>query len=225
MNETEFSQILERVCMEEYTLPEEAPVHHFSLKHRRRMKRILALPCFTPEPTRRLMLNRRTVCILIAAIFLAAAAATGAAYFISPFIMKEHSDNTELFAGDISGAPEIIERVYYLDGLPEGYKEIERYSDWCGEQVTYYFNDDPYNSLMFTQTVKSEYNAHFNTEGYSFEYAEINGHDGLYIDFSGKGEIFGSVVWDNGDYILSIDGNLAKNELFDLAKSAKVFES
>ncbi len=226
MNETEFSQILEQVCMEEYTLPEKEPVHHFSLKHRRRMKRILALPRSAPEPTRRLRLNRRTVCILIAIIFLAAGAAAGAAaaYVISPFIMKEHSDNTELFAGDISGAPEIIERVYYLDGLPEGYEEIERYSDWCEELVIYQFGDDSYNIIMFTQTLKSEFNQHFNTEGHYFEEIKINGHDGLYIDFSVKDSIGGSVVWDSGDYIFVLDGDLTKNELINLAKSAKLFE-
>ena len=44
MNNIEFSQILEQVCLEEYTAPDNAPVHHFSFRHRRNMRRILAMP-------------------------------------------------------------------------------------------------------------------------------------------------------------------------------------
>ncbi len=139
--------------------------------------------------------------------------------------MKEHSDNTELFAKNTSGAPEKIEQVYYLAGLPEEYVEYERSFHLHWENVIYWYNGAPYNTLMFSQDLKCEYNAHYNTEGYTFEAVEINGHDGLYIDYSGKGVILGCVVWDNGDYILSLDGDLTKNELLDLAESAKPLEA
>lgn len=53
----------------------------------------------------------------------------------------------------------------------------------------------------------------------------INGCYGLFIDFSSGGVVCSEVMWDNGDYILEIWGNMTKNELIDLAKSAKVFEN
>lgn len=210
--------------MEEYSAPGEVSVHHFSLRHRRNMKRILALPYTAPEPADKLKLNRRTVLILIAAIILALVAVTGAVriYYYSSFSMKEHSDNTQLFVGNASGAPEVIEQVYYLSELPEGYKEIERISDNISVWTIYQYGDDANNTIMFTQTVKKEFDHHFNTEGYPFEEVEINGYKGLFIDWSNDDGISCEAVWDNGEYIFTVEGNLPKIILLNLAKSTKV---
>ena len=32
------------------------------------------------------------------------------------------------------------------------------------------------------------------------------------------------IIWDNGDYILELYGETSKNELYDLAKTAKVYK-
>ena len=225
MNNIEFSQILEQVCMEEYAVPDNAPVHHFSFRHRRNMRRILAMPFSCPEPARKLKLNRRTLCILIAAIFLALLTVSGAAYYISTFIMKEHRDNTQLFAFDIAGAPETIEQEYYLSVLPEGYKEVERIADPISIWTTYQHGDYVDNTILLTQTVKKGFGYHFNTEGYSFEEVEINGHEGLLISWACDERYWSEVVWDNGDYILTIDGILPKKELINLAESTEFLDS
>ena len=164
MNNIEFSQILEQVCLEEYTAPDNAPVHHFSFRHRRNMRRILAMPFSCPEPARKLKLNRRTLCILIAAIFLALLTVSGAAYYISTFIMKEHRDNTQLFAFDIAGAPETIEQEYYLSVLPEGYKEVGHIVNDCISYIKYQ-NSDETDEIILYQNVKKYFNGHYNTEG------------------------------------------------------------
>lgn len=218
MNNIEFSQILEQVCQEEYTAPDNVPVHHFSFRHRRNMRRILDMPFSCPEPGRKLKLDRRTLCILIAAIFLALLTVSGAAYYISTFIMKEHRDNTQLFAYDIAGAPETIEREYYLSVLPEGYEEVERITEDICIWTTYQYGDCLNNTIVFTQTVKKSFYHRFNTEGYSFEDVEINGHDGFYICWGDDERDLGEIVWDNGDYILTINGMLPKIELLNLAK-------
>lgn len=224
MNEIQFNQILEQVCMEEYSASDEVPVHHFSLRHRRNMKHILALPYSVPKQSKKLKLSRRTVLILIAAIFLAVVAVTGAVriYFYSSFSMKEHSDNTQLLGGNAPGVPEVIEQVYCLSELPEGYKEIERVSDIISVWTIYQYGDDANKTIMLTQTVKKEFDRHYNTEGYPFEEVEINGYKGLFIDWSNDDGISCEAVWDNGEYIITVEGNLPKNALLDLAKSAKV---
>lgn len=224
MNEIQFDQVLEQLCMEEYSVTGEVPVHHFSLRHRRNMKRILALPYSVSKPSKRLKLNQRKVLILIAVIFLAVVVVTGAVriYFYSSFSMKEHSDNTQLFVGNASGVPEVIEQVYCLSELPEGYKEIERVSDNISVWTIYQYSDDANKTIVLTQTVKKEFDHHFNTEGYPFEEVEINGHKGLFIDWSNDDDISCEAVWDNGEYIFTVEGNLSKISLLDLAKSAKV---
>ncbi len=50
----------------------------------------------------------------------------------------------------------------------------------------------------------------------------INGNYGLYLDIGGENREHGDLVWDNGDYILEIAGDLSKSELVNLAQSAKV---
>ncbi len=37
-----FNRILEQLCLEEYSCQEDYPAHHFSLRHRRNMKRLFA---------------------------------------------------------------------------------------------------------------------------------------------------------------------------------------
>lgn len=49
----------------------------------------------------------------------------------------------------------------------------------------------------------------------------INGNAGLCIDFGDNEFQHVVVVWDNGDYILELSGDLSKNQLIELAKTAK----
>lgn len=220
MNNIEFSQILEQVCLEEYTAPDNAPVHHFSFRHRRNMRRILAMPFSCPEPARKLKLNRRTLCILIAAIFLALLTVSGAAYYISTFIMKEHRDNTQLFAFDIAGAPETIEQEYYLSVLPEGYKEVGHIVNDCISYIKYQ-NSDETDEIILYQNVKKYFNGHYNTEGCFFEEVKIGEYSGVYIDWGKEGVDYGSVIWADDDYVLELYGNLTKDELLYWANGTK----
>lgn len=217
-----FNRILEQLCLEEYSCQEDYPAHRFSLRHRRNMKRLFASRYSVPTTEIKPKLCRRTVAIIVAAIFLALVAVTGAAYFIGSFIMKEQNDNTQLMAESNTASPETIEQIYYLDCLPQGYGEIERFSDDYECTVVYQFGDDVNNSITFTQMVKDKYDGRFNTVGYDFESITINNHEGLFIDWGSDNYICCEIVWDNGDYILSIDGNLNKGEIIKLAESAKV---
>lgn len=49
----------------------------------------------------------------------------------------------------------------------------------------------------------------------------INGNASLCIDFGDNEFQRVVVVWDNGDYILELFGDLSKNQLIELAKTAK----
>lgn len=123
-------------------LPGRLPGAPFSLRHRRNMKRLFASRYSVPTTEIKPKLCRRTVAIIVAAIFLALVAVSGAAYFIGSFIMKEQNDNTQLMAASISEAPETIKQTYTLDGLPDGYREIDSYSDDFESVIIYQFEDD-----------------------------------------------------------------------------------
>lgn len=216
MNHTDFFQILEQVCMEEYTIKDNVPEHRFSFRHRKNMKQILGISYFCPKPEKKYKLSRRTLCIIIAAIFLALLAATGSAFYIRTFIMREHRDNTQLFAFDVQGAPEFIEQLYCLYDLPEGYKEIDRFTNDYSLNIIYQ-NCNGTDHIVFYQDVKRYYGRHYNTEGYDFEEINIGEYSGLYIDWSDENTNYGSVIWANGEYVFEIIGDLTKNELLNLA--------
>ena len=82
-----------------------------------------------------------------------------------------------------------------------------------------YRNSTTGQTLLFEQTVKSEFNSHINTEGYFLQETTINGYNAVCVEYN-RGAGFDSlIIWDSKDYILTLDGNFTKNELINLAIS------
>ena len=78
-------------------------------------------------------------------------------------------------------------------------------------------------TILFNQWAKPAFDSrHYNTENQKLSEIEINGHYGLFLDTSTDEVNSFGVIWDNGDYILEISGNISKPDLLDLAKSTKV---
>lgn len=225
MSEGKFNEILEKICLEDYSFSGEAPIHHFSARHRRRMKRILDMPYSAPQTSRRIHLNRRTVLVLIAAVFLAAIL-TGAAivFFSGGFAWRKHSDNTQLFAYDMDSAPSVIEDIYCPTWLPEGYVEVDRVEESKIVEIVYQYKGDTDNTITFCQYVKSKFVQHFSTEKYPLESVSVGEHKGLFVDASKESYVFGQLIWDNGGYIMSIDGNITKNDAIKMSNSTEISE-
>ena len=145
------------------------------------------------------------------------------AYFVAQsFRGAVHKEYTELFPINYENCPTVIEEKYYLSELPEGYEILDSSSTPFLED-TIYENPQTGHAITFCQWVKSEFDSiHFNTENNEFVEVEINGHYGLYLETLNDGQQFSGIIWDNGDHILEIAGNLAKNDIMKLTKSAKV---
>ena len=104
--------------------------------------------------------------------------------------------------------------------------------------IIFYLSSTPFNetiifentktdqTITFYQMVKNKFNSvHFNTENNELVELEINGHYGLYLERSRNNNNRSYIIWDNGNYILEIAGNLNKNDITKLAKSAKLIKS
>lgn len=221
--EYSLDMILEEVCrldFEEFGSP---AAHRYSLRHRIRINKILSE--YAKNARSNIIgvkkINRRFVTAAVVIILLAAMAVTAvAALIINGFIQIEHSDNTQLFVENIENSPTTIEYLYYLPELPQGYEY------WDGgvtitEACSIYLEEGTANTLLFTQIVKSEFIGHYNNEGYTVEAIEINGHNGIFIDYSNETQSSSCIVWDVGDYILQLEVLLPKNEAIKLAESAK----
>lgn len=139
---------------------------------------------------------------------------------IDNFIYEKHEDNTELFALNVEGAPTVIEEVYDIAVVPDGY-----YVTGGGLtrtlNIIIYSDSNSDNTILFRQSTKANFNIHYNTEGHDFEKITVNGLSALYIDYSVDGFVAGSVIWDNGDYIFEVNCDMPKSDIIKLAENVK----
>mgnify|MGYP004467196215 FL=1 len=232
MSESILKSLLEESAKLQWAEHTNAPIHNFSKKHSRSMKSIFRLfnknTCKSYTSVKSgsyIKFSRKTVRVLLLIIITAAVAGCTVTYFISQsFGGKVHNDNTELFALNTDNCPSCIEQKYYLTGLAEEYELLNTDSTPFYE-YTSYKNKSTGQTILFRQCVKTEFDSvHYNTEDKDFEEIEINGHYGLCLEFNSNGYLHSSLIWDNGDYILELSGDLTKIEIINLAKSTKVYE-
>lgn len=236
MNESDFKGILAEICAEEIAELNKFPPFKTSLRHRFAMKRIFALyekkthitasnpPIVLTPQSRHLRSSKRL--IIFFAVIICAALLTGfmLVYFSKDFHGTVYNDNTQLFAINTENCPITIEYEYYLSDLPDGFEMVEHDSS-SYEVYILYENTLSGQVITLSQYTKEKFTPHYNTEHDNFEEIEFNDQQGIFIDLSNN-EHFGSiVVWDHGDYILEIIGDLPKNRLVNLAESAKVLEN
>ncbi|MBQ8931640.1 MAG: DUF4367 domain-containing protein [Ruminiclostridium sp.] len=198
--------------------------HVFSLRHRRMMKKLfkeLETKRETESPSTAYQCStkrKRPGLLIVAIIFSVLLSVTAAAYAVCSFGFKRQPDHTIAFSENLENAPTEIIYIYVIDPLPDNFKECTVNTGLFTSNITYK-NGEEY--LALKQIVKKRYRNNYNTEGYEIEKIEVNGYDGFYIDF---GTVF-ALVWDNGDYILEIQGTFDKNELLKLAKNVKPQET
>lgn len=235
MSESVLKSILEESARLEWVKYENAQEHVFSKKHERKMKHVFKLferndcklkPYIGSRPHYHFRFTKRNIIVLLAVIFLAALAGCGVTYFTSKnFYGKVNADNTELFVINTENCPSTIEDKYYLPCLPDGYEVLGTDSTPFYEWISYE-NPATEQTLTFCQFAKVSFDStHYDTENQKFQEININGHSGLCLDYSSQGYNYAVIVWDNGDYILELYGETSKNELYDLAKTAKVIEN
>lgn len=234
MSESVLKSILEESARLEWAKYENAQEHVFSKKHERKMKHVFKLferndcklkPYTGSKPHYHFRFTKRNIIVLLAVIFLAALAGCGVTYFTSKnFYGKVNADNTELFVINTENCPSTIEDKYYLPCLPDGYEVLGTDSTPFYEWISYE-NPATEQTLTFCQFAKVSFDStHYDTENQKFQEININGHSGLCLDYSSQGYNYAVIVWDNGDYILELYGETSKNELYDLAKTAKVYK-
>lgn len=191
--------------------------HIFSLRYRIRKHKLLrSLERKTaPEPrahTGRFRLKYLVLAIIMACV-LVLAGFTGF-YIVNGFKFTTKPTNTQVLTTGWEDAPKIIEEDYIIE-IPVGFVLEENSGSELVHTVEYTKEDD---FIKIRQFVKKSYNATYNTEGYDYE--EIN--DGRIKGFYIRWKDYGSLVWDNGDYVLEIYSTLSKEETIELAKTARI---
>ena len=230
MSEITLAYAIEEWAKRDWESYTDTPEIKTSKKHDRAMKRIFKryernTQHLRPRSEIRIRTVRRRITVALLVIILAVITGFTAAYFITQGFRGEvHSDNTELFPINIENCPTVIEEKYYLPELPEEFEEDISDSNPYHWFITYE-NEQTGQTITFEQWTKSELGStHYSADKGELVEVEINGHYGLLIESSRNNKISTYIIWDNGDYIIQLSGDLPKNELLDLAKSAKKAE-
>lgn len=195
------------------TVPD-MPDHRFSPQFERKMKRLAG-----GGAPKKLTVRRLFICVTAALIAAALAASSVSAVrdFFKRFFTETFRTHTAVQSADTAEAPETIEVVYTID-VPEGFETEDAFmSDiFCN---TVYRNNSEY--IYFSQNVKSGFDVNVNTEDRTMEYIEINGCDGFIVDI-GIDEAY--ILWDNGEYVFEMLGNIGKSELISVAETVQKAE-
>lgn len=231
MSECVFDAVLQEWAESEWEEYADAPEFITSKKHDRAMKRIFKLydkntRHLRPQAEIRAMTIRRRLTVALLVIVLAVITGFTAAYFISQgFHGKVYREYTELFPIDTENCPAVIEYKYYLPDIPDGFELVDSDSTTFFEYYTYKEKQTG-RTIAFEQWVKSEFDSiHLNTEKSKPVEVEINGHAGVFIDFSNDELNSSHFIWDSGEYIIILPGDVPKNSMLNLVKSAKVLEN
>ena len=240
MSESVFTSILEEWAERDRASCDNAPEFKTSKKHDRAMKRIFKryernTRKIRQDPEIRVRNVRKRVAVAILIIILAVISGCSIVYFSSRNINVERSYGvTRVSLKDSENCPSTIEDHYYLSGISNeferfftGFKYCPDSSDrskYCG--ITWFYeNTNTGEVIKFSQTAKPEFDTLFlEIENSEWDEVEVDGHGGVFLDLTRNNRNYTSLIWDNGDYIFQLTGDLDKTSALYLAESTKLFQ-
>lgn len=221
MAESNFQKALYDALAPEYEMYMQniADEHEFSPGFKKKMKKLISR---RNKPYYRIIntAGKRTACAAV--IVLVASSVTimnvdALRNVFSDFFISIYEKFSTVQPVDDT-APETIEEIYgityNLDDFEIIYEELNEYRhdiDYAKDDIVIYFS----------QCTKVRYNSNMNTENSEVTTIDINGHEAIcFID----NHNYYNLIWDNGDYIISLSSNISENALIDIAKSVQKVE-
>ena len=159
------------------------------------------------------------------AVFIAAMSVSAVREAFFNFLMNIFDTRTVVESVDDVDAPLEFMDKYEITADMSDYELADFSEDIFDRSYTY---ENEYCTIYFEQNIKEYYHISVNTEGYDIEPIYIGDCEGFYVDmYNQNGKI---LIWDNGDYVLSIlvscnnDYKFSKNELISIANSVQNIE-
>lgn len=201
--------------------------HTFSRSFERKMARLIRhqksfyFPMIK-TPTRRTVTIMVTVIIVLSTMVMSVGATREA---FTNFFINIFDTHTKVLSVDDEDAPLDFNDKYEITADMSDFELVDFWEDVFARNYVY---ENEYGYIWYDQNIKEYYNISVNTEGYDIETVYINGFEAFYVDMRRQnGKI---VIWDNGDYVLSIlvscdkDYEFSKDELIELANSVQKVE-
>jgi hypothetical protein len=188
--------------------------HHFSAAYKIRRYQTIRTSSKAQKISWKFSVRRIRYALL--AVILAAFLMTGFSIWYSAgrFTFNAHSDHSVTYISKTPGDKAKIESIY---GLPyeTGFSMTERQSD-DEDVISVYQSGDT--KVTLWQSVNDDVH-NFNTEYGTPEEVNINGCNGVFIP-ENNGEC--AVVWTMDGYLFTLNGNIDKMSLLNLAKATNV---
>lgn len=114
--------------------------------------------------------------------------------------------------------PTTLEEIYEITYNINDFEIIDNEEDEYRRDI-FYLKDDTV--IYFSQETKNKYNHDVNTENAEILTIDINGNEAIYFIDNND---YCHIIWDNGDYIISLGSNIDENALIQMAKSVQKVE-
>lgn len=220
MRNSKFKKALAEALISEYELSTpQMEEHIFSKKFEKKMKKLIGRrqkPYYS-------LINRawkRVACVVIAIIMSTAIVMQAEAVrnLFKDFFVYVYDKFSIVKSVEEKNSPETIKDIYAITYELNDYEIIyENYDDYR-RNITYR-NEDLV--IDYFQYVKFAYDVNLNTENANIKTLSINGKEAIYYkDNHG----YNNLIWDNGDYIISISSNIGENLLIEIAETVQKVE-
>lgn len=224
MDARNLAEVFDDVYLREFSEFDGAPRHFFSLRHRRKMDKILYPQGVSSFSANRRLSVKKRVFIAVLVILLSLLGIAAGAQVSKSFAFEDINGHNYLFAVNDKNFPTELVTLYHLPTVPDGFELI--YDERSSYKIsTWYSDHDGRRVLYFAQSVKNGFNIGLD-ERY-IEETEIGGCLAYYLCPNNNGTIMwdsGTIIWDNKDYILMVDGGFSKDELIAFAESVELKE-
>lgn len=228
MTDLEFEQYITPVIKEyganyiDESLIDNTP-HKFSPEFERKMDILMGKSYKKVRITPKRLLIAVTAALL--AVFIMAMSVNAVRETFINFFMNIFDTHTVVQSIDDKDAPLDFVDKYIITSDMSDYDLINFFEDISDREYTYK-NENC--TIYFTQSIKKYYHESVNTEGYEIESIYIDNCEGFYVNmYNQNGQI---IIWDNGDYVLSIlvshddDYEFSKDKLINMANSVQKVE-
>ena len=222
MAESNFQKALYDALVPEYEtyMQNIADKHEFSPKFEKKMKKLISR---RNKPYYKIIntAGKRTACAAV--IVLVSSSVTimnveALRNAFSDFFISISEKFSTVQPIEDDSAPETLEEIYAITYNLNDFEIIY-------EELNEYRHDIDYGKdnivIYFSQYTKEMYDSNVNTEDAEILTIDINGHEAIYFIDNHN---YYNLIWDNGDYIISLSSNINKNTLIEMAKSVQKVE-
>lgn len=220
MQNNKFKRALAEALISEYEMSvPQMEEHIFSRKFERKMKKLIN----RRKKPYYMLINtawKRAICAVMAVIVSTTIVMQVEAVrnLFKDFFAYIYERFSILQSADNGNVPETIEDIYVITYDLSGYEiDFEKYNDYS-RNTTYRNNDI---IIDYYQSVKPMYDLLWNTENSETEIIIINNCEAIYFH---DNHDYKTIIWDNGNYVISIGSNVSKDVLIEIANSVQKVE-